>query len=151
EMLRWFFPAWVLLVVVRSGLLGHRAGQLIVRGLVFNAGLLALFGLVQFADGTKSIFWIQPIEDHFFASFGYANHAGAFFVLMLSVALGQKLAAQATPVLGAIAGAAINYSFTSYYQDIARVHFGLKRLALSHDLDEGFLREDLRARISTRR
>ncbi|TDQ56139.1 EcsC family protein [Phaeovulum veldkampii] len=69
----------------------------------------------------------------------------------LSVALGQKLAAQATPVLGAIAGAAINYSFTSYYQDIARVHFGLKRLALSHDLDEGFLREDLRARISTRR
>ncbi len=91
EMLRWFFPACVLLAVLRSGLPGHRAGRLILRGLVYNAGLLALLGLAQFADGTKSIFWIQPMEDHFFASFGYANHAGAFFVLVLAVAVGLVL------------------------------------------------------------
>ncbi|MBW6506057.1 MAG: EcsC family protein [Rhodobacteraceae bacterium] len=66
----------------------------------------------------------------------------------LSAVLGQKLAAQAAPVLGAVAGAAINYAFTSYYQEMARVHFGLKRLARERRLDEGNLREELRARIT---
>ncbi|MDD8024254.1 MAG: EcsC family protein [Paracoccaceae bacterium] len=61
--------------------------------------------------------------------------------------LGQKLAAQAAPVLGAVAGAAVNYTFTSYYQEIARVHFGLKRLARDSGEDEGLLREELVARI----
>lgn len=68
----------------------------------------------------------------------------------LSAVLGQKLAAQAAPVLGAVAGAAVNYSFTSYYQEIARVHFGLKRLARDNDADEGLLREELVARIAKR-
>ena len=47
----------------------------------------------------------------------------------LAVPLGQKLAAQAVPVIGAAAGAATNYVFTSYYQDMARVQFGLMRLS----------------------
>ncbi|PFG61970.1 EcsC family protein [Thioclava sp. ES.031] len=67
----------------------------------------------------------------------------------LSIVLGQKLAAQAAPVLGAVAGAAVNYAFTSYYQEIARVHFGLKRLARDTGTDEGVLREELVARIAT--
>ncbi|MEZ5685368.1 MAG: EcsC family protein [Paracoccaceae bacterium] len=66
----------------------------------------------------------------------------------LAAVLGQKLAAQAAPVLGAIAGAGINFAFTSYYQEIARVHFGLKRLARDTDQDEGLLREELIARIA---
>ena len=66
----------------------------------------------------------------------------------LSAVLGQKLAAQAAPILGAVAGAAVNYSFTSYYQEIARVHFGLKRLARDSGEDEGALREELVARLS---
>ncbi|MAQ35840.1 MULTISPECIES: EcsC family protein [Thioclava] len=66
----------------------------------------------------------------------------------LSIVLGQKLAAQAAPVLGAVAGAAVNYAFTSYYQEIARVHFGLKRLARDTGTDEGVLREELVARIA---
>jgi hypothetical protein len=69
----------------------------------------------------------------------------------LSAVLGQKLAAQAAPVLGAVAGAAINYAFTSYYQEMARVHFGLKRLARERGLDEGNLREELRARITLKK
>ena len=44
----------------------------------------------------------------------------------LSVVLGQKLAAQAVPILGAVAGAGINYSYTNYYQEMAEIHFGLK-------------------------
>ncbi len=69
----------------------------------------------------------------------------------LSAVLGQKLAAQAAPVLGAVAGAAINYAFTGYYQEMARVHFGLKRLARDQGLDEGNLREELRARITLKK
>ena len=44
--------------------------------------------------------------------------------------LGQKLAAQSVPVLGAVAGAATNYAYTSYYQEMAHVHFRLRRLAI---------------------
>ncbi|SFR11055.1 EcsC family protein [Poseidonocella sedimentorum] len=51
----------------------------------------------------------------------------------LGAVLGQKLAAQSVPVIGAVAGAATNYTFTSYYQEIARVHFGLRRMAIEHD------------------
>ena len=47
----------------------------------------------------------------------------------LAVPLGQKVAAQMVPVIGAAAGAAINYVYTAYYQDIARVQFGLMRLS----------------------
>lgn len=55
----------------------------------------------------------------------------------LSTALGQKLAAQTVPVLGAVTGAATNYAYTSYYQQMAHVHFGLKRLAEQHGLSRG--------------
>ncbi|WP_298802623.1 EcsC family protein [uncultured Lentibacter sp.] len=64
----------------------------------------------------------------------------------LSVVLGQKLAAQTVPVLGAAAGAATNYAYTSYYQEMAHVHFGLRRLAIKADLSE----EDLLARFRKR-
>lgn len=53
----------------------------------------------------------------------------------LSVVLGQKLAAQTVPILGAAAGAATNYAYTRYYQDMAHVHFGLRRLAIEADRD----------------
>lgn len=65
----------------------------------------------------------------------------------LAAVLGQKLAAQTAPVLGAVAGAAVNFAFTSYYQEIAHVHFGLKRLARDSGQDEGLLREELVARV----
>jgi hypothetical protein len=52
----------------------------------------------------------------------------------LAVVMGQKLAAQTVPVLGAVAGAATNYAYTSYYRDMAQVHFGLRRLAIEADV-----------------
>ncbi|MGR3453493.1 EcsC family protein [Pseudooceanicola sp.] len=61
--------------------------------------------------------------------------------------LGQKLAAQTVPVLGAMAGAATNYAFTSYYNEMAHVHFGLRRLAIEADLPHGELVEQLRLRV----
>ncbi|MDF3413002.1 EcsC family protein [Sulfitobacter sp. M57] len=62
----------------------------------------------------------------------------------LAVVLGQKLAAQAVPVLGAVAGAATNYAYTSYYQDVAHVHFGLRKLAIDADIPH----EDLLAQLA---
>lgn len=43
--------------------------------------------------------------------------------------LARKLATKAVPALGAAAGAAVNLAFVRYYQEMAHVHFGLRRLA----------------------
>ncbi len=61
--------------------------------------------------------------------------------------LGQKLAAQTIPVLGAAAGAGTNYTFVSYYTEIAHVHFGLRKLARTYGADQvadAFMRESLK-------
>lgn len=65
----------------------------------------------------------------------------------LGAVLGQKLAAQTVPVLGAAAGAATNFAFTSYYQQMAHVHFGLRRLAIEADVSHADLVEAFRARV----
>lgn len=72
----------------------------------------------------------------------------------LSVSLGQKLAAQAAPVFGAVVGASINYTFARYYQEMARVHFGIMRLAQETGIPNEALVEALRlsiARLGDRR
>lgn len=50
----------------------------------------------------------------------------------LAAALGQKLAAQAVPVLGAVSGAALNAAFLRYYREVARIRFQLMRLSVQH-------------------
>jgi hypothetical protein len=50
----------------------------------------------------------------------------------LAAAMGQKLAAQAVPLLGAVTGAALNAAFLNYYAEVARVRFALLRLAEVH-------------------
>lgn len=50
----------------------------------------------------------------------------------LAAAMGQKLAAQAVPVIGAATGAALNAAFLGYYRDMARIRFGLMRLSVLH-------------------
>jgi hypothetical protein len=66
----------------------------------------------------------------------------------LAVVLGQKLAAQAVPVLGAVAGAATNYAYTSYYEDVAHVHFGLRKLAIDADVPHGDLLAQLEEKMA---
>lgn len=65
----------------------------------------------------------------------------------LAVVMGQKLAAQTVPVLGAVAGAATNYAYTSYYEDMAHVHFGLRRLAIEGDIAPEVLHDRLAERM----
>ncbi|WP_412504689.1 EcsC family protein [Roseovarius sp. SYSU LYC5161] len=66
----------------------------------------------------------------------------------LATVLGQKLAAQTVPVLGAAAGAATNYAYTSYYQNMAHVHFGLRRLAIEADRDHADLFAAFRGNVT---
>jgi len=68
----------------------------------------------------------------------------------LAGVLGQKLAAQTVPVLGAAAGAATNYVYSSYYQQMAHVHFGLRRLAIEADRDHAELLETFRVKLTER-
>lgn len=68
----------------------------------------------------------------------------------LATVLGQKLAAQAVPVLGAGAGAVANYAYTSYYQQMAQVNFGLRRLAIEADREHGELVAEFRALVETK-
>ncbi len=60
-----------------------------------------------------------------------------------STMMTQKLASQAVPVLGAIAGAGTNYAFVDYYVQMAHVHFGLRALYRKHGegpVTDAFLR-----------
>lgn len=66
----------------------------------------------------------------------------------LSIVLGQKLAAQTVPVLGAVAGAATNYTFTTYYQEMARISFHLRRMAQDSDQTYDTLVSDLQEILS---
>lgn len=88
QMLYWFFPAWVLGLTVRSPAVSRGAVSGLLQVLVYGAGLLSILGIVQFLTRTRLQYWLAPTGDGFFASFGYTNHAAAYFVLMGSVAAG---------------------------------------------------------------
>lgn len=90
EMLRWFFPAWALVLALRNGKLGERGAFLLLVILALNSALLALFGFVQNLAGANSFIW-HDIGARCFATFGYENHAGSYFVLMSSVSIGLLL------------------------------------------------------------
>ena len=88
QMIQWFFPAWVLGLAVRSPVVSRQSLLQLLLFMIYNAGALALFGIVQFLSGTTKLYWQYPMSDSFFASFGYANHAAAYFVLMGAIAAG---------------------------------------------------------------
>ncbi len=88
EMLLWFFPAFTVILCVRHGLSSRSSIRLLFRIMVLNACAVGVFGIVQFLSGTSSIYWRFPLKGQFFASFGYPNHAAAFFTLLLCLSLG---------------------------------------------------------------
>ena len=65
----------------------------------------------------------------------------------VATVLGQKLASQTVPVLGAVSGAAVNYAYTSYYQEMAHVRFHLLRLERDTGWSRAQLQEGLRAEL----
>ncbi|MEL7132701.1 MAG: EcsC family protein, partial [Pseudomonadota bacterium] len=89
--------------------------------------VFAAAGPLEHDDGSDIAFLTTRLA----MSGGAMHKLIAMVAPRLAVVLGQKLAAQTVPVLGAAAGAAINFSYTKYYTDMAHVHFGLRRLAVS--------------------
>jgi hypothetical protein len=87
QLLFWFPPACVAVLAVRHGI-KRRGQRLLLNLLVWNGALLALFGIVQNLTGTTALFWITPLPQYFFASFGYPNHAGAYFGLLFALSAG---------------------------------------------------------------
>jgi hypothetical protein len=78
----------------------------------------------------------------FLASQGAANESAPVIVKLISqiaarfgVVVSQKVAAQAVPVLGAIAGASVNYAFVDHFQGLARGHFTVRRLERKYGAD----------------
>lgn len=59
----------------------------------------------------------------------------------------NKLAAQTVPVLGAITGAGINYAFVEYYQQMAHVRFGLRKVI--RNSQAGLVHEHFRVAIES--
>lgn len=59
----------------------------------------------------------------------------------------NKLAAQTVPVLGAITGAGINYTFVDYYQQMAHVRFGLRKII--RNSQAGLVQEHFRLAIES--
>lgn len=90
QLLYWFGIAYAAILAVRHGL-SKRAKLNLLRVLVLNGALLALLGVIQMASGTSSVFWHTPLSVQFFASFGYPNHAGAYFTLLFAVSGGLLL------------------------------------------------------------
>jgi len=87
QLLAWFPPAIIAALAVRHAL--DAAGRrLMLRVLVWNAAGLSLLGCLHVAGGWKQMYGVIPIGTQFFASFGYPNHAGAFFTFTLVLGLG---------------------------------------------------------------
>lgn len=71
----------------------------------------------------------------FMTTRGLAQQSAPAFVRLIGVlgarfgiVVSQKAAAQAVPLIGAAAGAAINHAFAEHFQTLARGHFTMRRL-----------------------
>lgn len=79
----------------------------------------------------------SPLSDDDEAEVGYwaaragINHATLEALIKVvaarfGVVISDKVLVQSVPIVGALAGAALNYAFIDYYQEMARVHFAVR-------------------------
>jgi hypothetical protein len=85
-----FGPSWALVCAVWSGFLRRQSYRLMFGAVASSGALLALMGLVEQMTSADLIFWAYkpPPTSNFVASFIYRNHAGAYFNLVIAVAVG---------------------------------------------------------------
>ena len=86
--------------------------------------VLAYGGPNDADDETEVGYWATRFGMNHLAVNLLIKSAAGRFGLIVS----EKILAQAVPVAGAIAGGALNYAFTDYYQSMARVQFCLRAL-----------------------
>jgi hypothetical protein len=86
--------------------------------------VLAFGGPTEADDETEIGYWATRIGvNHLTMNMLIKSAAGRF-----GVVLSEKFLAQTVPIAGALAGGALNYSFTDYYQKMARIHFTIRAL-----------------------
>jgi hypothetical protein len=86
--------------------------------------VLAFGGPEQNDDETEIGYWVTRVGmNHMAMNMLIKSAAGRF-----GIVLSEKFLAQAVPVAGALAGGALNYAFTDYYQKMALVHFTIRAL-----------------------
>lgn len=106
-------------------------------------GVLALGGKSEHDDSTDAGYWavrgllaksVSDAAAHV-ARHGVASGGAPPLVRLLStvaarfqVRVTQQVAAKAVPVIGAVAGGAINLAFADHFQNMARAHFTVRRL-----------------------
>lgn len=125
QVLIWFIATVTAVLAVRN-CTTHNAKFFILRAISINGALLAILGLVQAVWSPDKLFWYRPMPVQFFSTFGYPNHAGAFFCLVSAVNMGLLIRAMAAidennhPVL---------YSITLIF-NILGAYFSLCRAAM---------------------
>ena len=97
---------------------------------VTKGGYFATRALLAKAAGEAS---------QFVAANGLGDASAPVLVRLISqigsrfgIVVSEKLAAQAVPVIGAAAGAAVNYAFVEHFQSLAFGHFTVRRLERQH-------------------
>jgi hypothetical protein len=94
DMLVWFFPAFVLLLMVRHGCPGKRSLIIVSWSMAVNSAFLGIIGIIAPLMGKNYLSWLTsflvlpPYSRSSFSTFGYANHAAAFFLLHLGLTCG---------------------------------------------------------------
>ena len=107
DVLMWFLPALTAMLAARHALL-RRGKRLLIEMLVWNAAALAVFGFIERGTGAKFVMiWdkaefdayvaafgasigrpgVKP-DPTFFATFGYPNMAGCYFMLAFALSIG---------------------------------------------------------------
>jgi O-antigen ligase len=88
----WFFPAFVALLIIRHGFSKPQIVKIFFWGMIINASSLSIFGLIAPVLAKNYPIWLTSILPRqpmfFFSTFGYPNHAGSFFILHLGLACG---------------------------------------------------------------
>lgn len=79
---------------------------------------------------------------HYVAAHGFASKGAPVLVSLVSrvaakfsVNVGEKLAVQAVPLVGAVSGATLNTVFMRHFQAMARGHFIVRRLERRYGQD----------------
>ena len=94
EVLLWFTMAFSVAIGARHGMLKAARRKMLVF-CCWNGAALSAFGIAQqwvtprLPEAFRGMYFMTPMRAHYFASFGYQNHAGQFFLFLfvLSAAL----------------------------------------------------------------
>lgn len=87
SVIQWFVPTFLIMITTKHSL-GRHGKQILLEAMVWNAALLAIVGFIMRGTDATGPLWSKRVISDCFASFGYPNAAGAFFMTMFAFAIG---------------------------------------------------------------